>query len=81
VNHYILVVYEFSCKKLEKNKMPKRILWSIEVTEHLNKQLENYIEKDSFKTKSEFIRTAVRDRLREEEAALYREESPQVESL
>jgi len=61
--------------------MPKRILWSIEVTEHLNKQLENYIEKDSFKTKSEFIRTAVRDRLREEEAALYREESPQVESL
>jgi len=61
--------------------MSKRILWSIEVTEHLNKQLENYIEKDSFKTKSEFIRTAVRDRLREEEAALYREESPQVESL
>lgn len=61
--------------------MSRRILWSIEVTEHLNKHLENYIEKDSFKTKSEFIRTAVRDRLREEEAALYREESPQVESL
>lgn len=46
--------------------MSKRILWSIEVTEHLNKQLEDYIELDSFKTKSEFIRTAVRDRLKEE---------------
>jgi len=66
---------------MEKNKMSKRILWSIEVTEHLNKQLENYIEKDSFKTKSEFIRTAVRDRLREEEAALSREERTQVEPI
>lgn len=61
--------------------MSKRILWSIEVTEQLNKQLEDYIEKDSFKTKSEFIRTAVRDRLREEEAALYREERTQVEPI
>jgi len=64
---------------MEKSKVSKRILWSIEVTEHLNKQLEDYIEKDSFKTKSEFIRTAVRDRLREEEAALYREERSQIE--
>ena len=46
--------------------MSKRILWSVEVPEHLNKQLEGYIEKDAFKTKSEFIRTAVRDRLAEE---------------
>jgi len=74
VNHYILVVYEFSSKKLEKNKMSKRILWSIEVTERLNKQLENYIEMDSYKTKSEFIRTAVRDRLEEERAKLASEE-------
>jgi len=54
--------------------MSKRILWSIEVTERLNKQLENYIEMDSFKTKSEFIRTAVRDRLEEERAKLASEE-------
>lgn len=46
--------------------MSKRILWSVEVTPHLNKQLESYIEIDAFKTKSEFIRTAVRDRLKEE---------------
>lgn len=51
---------------MEKNKMSKRILWSVEVTPHLNKQLESYIEIDAFKTKSEFIRTAVRDRLKEE---------------
>jgi len=51
---------------MEKNKMSKRILWSIEVTKHLNKQLEDYIERDAFKTKSEFIRTAVRDRLEQE---------------
>jgi Arc/MetJ-type ribon-helix-helix transcriptional regulator len=46
--------------------MPKRILWSVEDTNHLNKQLEGYIEKDAYKTKSEFIRTAVRDRLEKE---------------
>jgi len=46
--------------------MSKRTIWHLEVPEHLNKQLEDYIERDAFKTKSEFIRTAVRDRLREE---------------
>lgn len=46
--------------------MPKRILWCVEVTGLLNEKLENYIEKDAYKTKSEFIRTAVRDRLKEE---------------
>ncbi|MFC1487908.1 hypothetical protein ACFLRN_09525 [Thermoproteota archaeon] len=46
--------------------MSKRILWSIEVTNHLNKRLEEYIKLDSFKTKSEFVRTAVRDRLSKE---------------
>ena len=40
--------------------------WNIPVPEHLDKQLKKYIEKDAFKTKSEFIRTAVRDRLEEE---------------
>lgn len=46
--------------------MSKRIVWHLEVPQHLNEQLEKYIEKDAFKTKSEFIRTAVRDRLEEE---------------
>lgn len=54
------------CKPVVKHKMSKRILWSVEVPRHLNEQLNNYIEIDAFKTKSEFIRTAVRDRLREE---------------
>ena len=53
--------------------MSKRILWSVEVTDHLNKQLEGYIEKDAYKTKSEFIRTAVRDRLEKERARLVAE--------
>ena len=43
-----------------------RCVWHLEVPPHLNKQLEEYIDKDAFKTKSEFIRTAVRDRLKEE---------------
>jgi hypothetical protein len=63
VNHYTSVEYEFSYKTLEKNKMSKRILWSVEVLGHLNEDLEKYIEIDSFKTKSELIITAVRDRL------------------
>ena len=46
--------------------MNKRTVWHLEVPPHLDKQLEDYIQKDAFKTKSEFIRTAVRDRLREE---------------
>ena len=44
--------------------------WNIPVTDHLNKQLENYIEQDAFSTKSEFIRTAVRDRLEKEREKL-----------
>ena len=46
--------------------MSRRIIWHLEVTPHLNDQLEEYIAQDAFKTKSEFIRTAVRDRLEEE---------------
>ena len=53
--------------------MSKRIMWTIEVTKHLDKQLEDYIEKDAYKTKSEFVRTAVRDRLKEENAQLEKE--------
>jgi len=44
--------------------------WNIPVPEHLDNQLEAYIEKGAFKTKSEFIRTAVRDRLVEEKKKL-----------
>jgi len=51
--------------------------WNIPVTEHLDKQLTEYIDKDAFKTKSEFIRTAVRDRLAEERKKL--EESKSLE--
>jgi len=53
--------------------MAKRTIWHLEVPPHLNKQLEDYIEMDSFKTKSEFIRTAVRDRLEKERAKLEKE--------
>jgi Arc/MetJ-type ribon-helix-helix transcriptional regulator len=55
--------------------MGKRTVWHLEVPEHLNQQLENYIEKDAYKTKSEFIRAAVRDRLKEENARLKKETS------
>lgn len=46
--------------------MSKTLKWSVPVPKHLDQQLEEYIKKDTFKTKSEFIRTAVRDRLKEE---------------
>ena len=59
-------------------KMVKRTVWHLEVTPHLNQQLEDYIEKDSFKTKSEFIRTAVRDRLEQERKKI--EDSMHAES-
>ena len=49
--------------------------WNIPVPEHLDKQLKEYIEKDAFKTKSEFIRTAVRDRLEKERNKLKLEAS------
>ena len=44
----------------------KWAMWHIRVPEHLDTQLEQYIEKDSFATKAEFVREAVRDRLEEE---------------
>ena len=45
----------------------QRTIWHLEVPSHLNIQLETYIQRDAFHTKSEFIRAAVRDRLKEEE--------------
>jgi Arc/MetJ-type ribon-helix-helix transcriptional regulator len=44
--------------------MSKR--WNLYVSEQLDQQLEQYLKQSPFKTKSEFIRTAVRDRLKEE---------------
>ena len=61
--------------------MSKRTIWHLEVPPHLDQLLEDYIEKDAFKTKSEFIRTAVRDRLEKEKAKICREERPQVEPI
>jgi len=55
--------------------MRKRTVWHLEVPPHLDKQLENYILKDAFKTKSEFIRTAVRDRLEKEQEKLQRKDN------
>ena len=48
--------------------MGKRTVWVVEVTPHLNDLLDHYIEGagSSYKTKSEFIRVAVRDRLNQE---------------
>jgi Arc/MetJ-type ribon-helix-helix transcriptional regulator len=46
--------------------MTKRKFWHIEVPEHLDKQLACCVEKGPYKTKSEFVRGAVRDRLKKE---------------
>lgn len=55
--------------------MNKRTTWHLNVPRHLNEQLEDYIEKDVYKTKSEFIRAAVRDKLEKENAKLKKEQS------
>jgi len=55
---------------MDENNTGRRILWSIRVTRHLNDLLDKYIEVDAYQTKSEFVRTAVRDRLREEMAKM-----------
>jgi Arc/MetJ-type ribon-helix-helix transcriptional regulator len=44
----------------------KRTIWHLEVPLHLNKQLEEYIRNNSFATKSECIRTVVREHLKKE---------------
>lgn len=50
------------------NKYVKR--WNIPVSDHLDQQLTEYIQQDAFSTKSEFVRTAVRDRLEKEREKL-----------
>jgi Arc/MetJ-type ribon-helix-helix transcriptional regulator len=44
--------------------------WNVPVPDHLDQLLSDYIVRDAYKTKSEFIRTAVRDRLAKESAKL-----------
>ena len=44
----------------------ERVTWTILATQQLNELLEEHMKVNTYKTKSEFIRTAVRDRLRQE---------------
>jgi len=53
------------------SKQVKR--WNIPVPPHLDRQLKEFIKKNAYKTQSEFIRTAVRDRLKEEFERLEKE--------
>ena len=59
------------------SNMSKNTVWNLRVPIPLNKRLERYIDADSFTTKSEFIRVAVRDRLEEEFEKLRKEEEEQ----
>ena len=51
---------------MSKKEKRERIVWYLEVTGHLNRVLEDAIEKNAFKTKAEFIRQAVREKLEKE---------------
>lgn len=48
----------------------KWAMWHIRVPDHLDSILEEYIERDSFASKAEFVREAVRDRLELEKEKL-----------
>ena len=61
-------------------KMSKRTVWVVEVTPLLNDRLDHYIDVDSYKTKSEFIRVAVRDKLSEEWKTLKNEQLPRLKN-
>ena len=60
--------------------MSKRTVWVVEVTPLLNDRLDHYIDVDSYKTKSEFIRVAVRDKLKEEWKNLKNEQLPRLKN-
>ena len=60
--------------------MSKRTVWVVEVTPLLNDRLDHYIDVDSYKTKSEFIRVAVRDKLKDEWKHLENEQLPRLKS-
>jgi len=40
--------------------------WNVQVPALLDRQLEDFVKKKAFASKSEFIRTAVRDRIKKE---------------
>jgi len=48
----------------------KWAMWHIRFPDHLDTLLEKYIEMDSFASKAEFVREAVRDRLESEKRKL-----------
>lgn len=49
---------------MEKQDKNRKVFWSVQVPRPLNDMLDKYIDIDAFVSKSEFIRVAVRDRLR-----------------
>ena len=53
----------------------KNVRWNLLVSPHLDKRLSGYIELDSYSSKSEFIREAVRDKLKEETKRFKEEET------
>lgn len=56
------------CYRTVVAKKGRGTFWSVKVPASLNSQLDRYIKEDAFETKSEFIRQAVREKLREERA-------------
>ena len=54
----------------EEEEKRKWAMWHIRVPDHLDGQLEKYIQQDSFASKAEFVREAVRDRLELEKEKL-----------
>ena len=70
---FVLYIFDYaniSCANVavKMSKYCKR--WNVPVPVHLDKLLVEYIDKDSYKTKSEFIRAAVRDKLEQEHQKL-----------
>ena len=51
---------------MEKQDKNRKVFWSVQVPRPLNDRLDKYIDIDAFVSKSEFIRVAVRDRLKVE---------------
>ena len=62
-------------EKMVKIKKYERVTWTILVPQQLNALLEEHMRANTYKTKSEFIRTAVRDRLKQETQVLRTQDS------
>ncbi len=57
-------------KKMDKKDKREWSMWHIRVPERLDSRLDDYIKEDSFASKAEFVREAVRDRLEVEREKL-----------